>query len=54
VDGDRDRDEGGGKDNSGIGSVTGRLGLGAGSRELVTGRGTAQERGLGIRSVRRG
>jgi hypothetical protein len=34
--------------------VTGRLGLGAGSRELVTRRGTAQERGLEIRSVGRG
>jgi hypothetical protein len=35
-------------------SVTGRLGMGAGSRELVTGQGTTQERGLGIRSVGRG
>jgi hypothetical protein len=34
--------------------VTGRLGLGAGSRELVTRRGTAQEWGLEIRSVGRG
>jgi hypothetical protein len=35
-------------------SVTGRLGTGAGSRELVAGRGTTQEWGLGIRSVGRG
>jgi hypothetical protein len=35
-------------------SIMGRLGLGAGSRELVTGWGTAQELGLGIRSVGQG
>jgi hypothetical protein len=34
--------------------VMGRLGLGAGSRELMTRWGTAQEQGLGIRSVGRG
>jgi hypothetical protein len=34
--------------------VTGWLGTGAGSRELVTGWGTTQQRGLGIRSVGQG
>jgi hypothetical protein len=35
----------------GTGIVMGQLGAGAGSRELVTGRGATQEWGLGIRGV---
>jgi hypothetical protein len=34
--------------------VTGQLGMGVGSRELMTGWGTMQEWGLGIRSIGQG